>query len=194
MAKILARANGIANHPYCIKNDELKVYGWVDAVDITDFVAPVNNQSINNKPTSNPNFVVGKTKVKVKTGALNFDTKKSLATFVYQMTFDVIESAGDRIVIGVNGVVTAPINANDLTIVSGSSAVTSPAPSTSNIIPNKTKVKVKSGAKNYDTGKLLAAFVYTMKFDVIESKNGRVVIGLNGVVTAPVNEKDLIKV
>lgn len=54
------------------------------------------------------------------------------------------------------------------------------------------KVRVTKGAKTYYGGGL-ASFVYTTEYTVIESKGDRVVIGLNGVVTAAVNAKDLYK-
>ena len=54
-------------------------------------------------------------------------------------------------------------------------------------------VKVKSGAKTYDGG-ALAAFVYTQKYEVMELKGDRAVIGQNGQVTAAVNKADLIAV
>ena len=52
------------------------------------------------------------------------------------------------------------------------------------------KVRVKSGAKTYDGG-ALASFVYNTVYTVIEAKGDRVVIGLNGVVTAAVKASDL---
>ena len=52
------------------------------------------------------------------------------------------------------------------------------------------KVRVKSGAKTYDGGGL-ASFVYNTTYTVIETKGDRVVIGLNGVVTAAVKASDL---
>lgn len=51
-------------------------------------------------------------------------------------------------------------------------------------------VKVKSGAKTYDGG-ALAAFVYTQKYEVMELKGDRTVIGQHGQVTAAVNKADL---
>lgn len=64
-----------------------------------------------------------------------------------------------------------------------------PAPKT---IGKGSKVKVKSGAKDYKGGKL-ASFVYKTVYTVLEEPKGeRAVIGLNGVVTAAVNVKDLI--
>lgn len=52
------------------------------------------------------------------------------------------------------------------------------------------RVRVKSGAKTYDGG-ALASFVYNTVYTVIEAKGDRVVIGLNGVVTAAVKASDL---
>jgi len=71
----------------------------------------------------------------------------------------------------------------------------SPAPAATNSGDKATfskgdKVRVSSGAKTY-TGGGLASFVYTTVYTVLEVKGDRVVIGLNGVVTAAVNSKDL---
>ena len=52
------------------------------------------------------------------------------------------------------------------------------------------RVRVKSGARTYDGGGL-ASFVYNTVYTVIEAKGDRVVIGLNGVVTAAVKASDL---
>ena len=51
-------------------------------------------------------------------------------------------------------------------------------------------VKVKSGAKTYNGG-ALAVFVYTQKYEVMELKGDRAVIGQHGQVTAAVNKADL---
>jgi len=53
------------------------------------------------------------------------------------------------------------------------------------------KVKVKAGAKTYD-GSKLASIVYKTTYTVMEVKGTRVVIGLNGVVTAAVKKSDLL--
>lgn len=55
-------------------------------------------------------------------------------------------------------------------------------------------VKLKNGAKNYDTGKALANFVYQNNYYVMEIVRDRVVIGVDGNVTAAVKLSDLILV
>ena len=109
--------------------------------------------------------------------------------------------SGDRVVIdkssdGKNSICSA-ISSKYLTIVSGGSTTTTtttkPATTTTATatIKKGSKVKVKSGAKTY-TGGNLASFVYKTTYTVLEEPNGdRVVIGLNGQVTAAVNKKDL---
>lgn len=133
--------------------------------------------------------------VTVKKGAKTY-TGGNLASFVYSTKYTVLEEPkGDRVVIGLNGQVTAAVNAKDLTIVkSNSTAKPAPAPAPA---PAKTtfakgdKVTVKNGAKTY-TGGNLASFVYKTTYTVLEPPKGdRVVIGLNGQVTAAVNAKDL---
>lgn len=55
--------------------------------------------------------------VKLKTGAKNYDTGKALADFVYQNNYYVMEIVRDRVVIGVDGNVTAAVKLSDLVLV-----------------------------------------------------------------------------
>lgn len=90
-------------HPYhlvAVKGKGSTVYGWVDAADIARDATTL---------------AVG-AKVKVKAGAKTY-TGGSLASFVYRNTYEVIQIDGDRVVIGLNGAVTAAVKSSDLTIV-----------------------------------------------------------------------------
>lgn len=53
-------------------------------------------------------------KVKVKSGAKDY-SGSNLASFVYKNTYTILEISGDRIVIGINGAVTAAVHKNNLT-------------------------------------------------------------------------------
>lgn len=53
-------------------------------------------------------------KVKVKFRAKDY-SGSSLASFVYKNTYTILEISGDRVVIGVNGAVTAAVHKNNLT-------------------------------------------------------------------------------
>lgn len=100
-ARVTAMA-GNAKHPYHlikVAGGGSTVYGWVDASDIQVDGA----------------ITVG-AKVKVNKGAKTY-TGGSLASFVYNNTYTVMQMDGDRAVIGQNGVVTAAINKKDLTLV-----------------------------------------------------------------------------
>lgn len=55
-------------------------------------------------------------KVKVKSGAKDY-SGNSLASFVYKSTYTVMEISGNRVVIGVNGAVTAAVHKNNIIIV-----------------------------------------------------------------------------
>lgn len=138
--------------------------------------------------------------VTVKSGAKTY-TGGVLAPFVYKTQYTVLEKPkGDRVVIGRNGQVTAAVNSKDITVVkkaNGTSVATKPASSTKPSAPKTTKfhkgdkVTVNQGAKTY-TGGVLASFVYKTTYTVLEEPKGnRVVIGINGAVTAAVNAKDL---
>lgn len=53
------------------------------------------------------------------------------------------------------------------------------------------KVKVKSGAKDLNTGKLYSSFVYKTTYTVISISGNRVVFGLNGKITGATNKANL---
>lgn len=100
-AKVTAIAKN-AKHPYHlikVTGGGSTVYGWVDAADIQVEGA----------------VTVG-SKVKVTKGAKTY-TGGSLASYVYNNTYTVMQVDGDRVVIGLNGVVTAAVNSKDLTLV-----------------------------------------------------------------------------
>ena len=81
----------------------------------------------------------------------------------------------------------------DAFIVSGAAATApapKPAPKPTPAIKVGSKVRVKSGAKDYD-GRTLASFVYGRAYDVIQITGDRVVIGQGKTVTAAVRLKDL---
>ena len=89
-------------HPYhlvAVSGKGSTVYGWVDAADISGESATL---------------AVG-ARVKVKTGANTYNGD-SLASFVYKTTYQVIQIDGDRVVIGLNGAVTAAVKSSDLII------------------------------------------------------------------------------
>lgn len=80
------------------------------------------------------------------------------------------------------------VNTKYLTVVLG----TTTAASKAKTITKGTEVKVKTGAKDYNGAKL-ASWVYSTTYTVLEKPVGnRVVIGINGTVTAAVNKNDLI--
>ena len=54
-------------------------------------------------------------KVKVKSGAVVYETNESLSSFVYKTIFQIIEISGNRAVIGINGQVTTSIDKKYLT-------------------------------------------------------------------------------
>ena len=84
----------------------------------------------------------------------------------------------------------ATIYAGQVLKIPGASAPSAPEKSK---IEKGDRVRVKSGAKDYN-GKSLASFVYKTVYTVLEAPKGdRVVIGLNGVVTAAVHMADLME-
>ena len=98
-----ARVTAIAKsgrHPYHLiktTGSPSTVYGWVDAADIKGVGAAIAKGS----------------KVKVRKGAKTY-TGGGLASFVYNNTYTVMQIDGDRVVIGMNGAVTAAVKMSDL--------------------------------------------------------------------------------
>lgn len=101
-AKVTAVAKS-GKHPYHLiktTGSSSTVYGWVDAADVKE-VAPA---------------IVKGSRVKVAKGAKTYNGG-GLAPFVYTTIYTVIQIDGSRVVIGINGVVTAAVNIKDLTLV-----------------------------------------------------------------------------
>ena len=101
-AKVTAVAKS-GKHPYHLiktTGSSSTVYGWVDAADVKEVV---------------PAIVKG-SRVKVAKGAKTYNGG-SLASYVYTTTYTVIQIDGSRVVIGINGVVTAAVNIKDHTLV-----------------------------------------------------------------------------
>ena len=99
-AKITAIAKG-NKHPYHLVKDingSSTVYGWVDASYVTKYIIEKGS------------------KVQVKEGSKTY-TGGSLASYVYSTIYTVMEIKGSRVVIGINGEITAAINIKDLIIV-----------------------------------------------------------------------------
>lgn len=141
--------------------------------------------------TSITNPIIKGDKVKVKQGTTAYDGRK-LADFVYSTVYEVLESPkGDRAVIGINGKVTCAIKTSQLTVVNNVNSATSTTQTAT--FAKGDKVNVKQNATDFNGGKL-ADFVYDNTYTVLETpKENRVVIGVDGKVTAAVNAVNLIK-
>jgi hypothetical protein len=139
------------------------------------------------KPKKTPTKKPSKPKAKFAKGdkvtvkkAVTYDGK-SFKT--YYDVYDVIDIKGDKVVIGVNGTVTAAVKDENLT----KAASTSTAKKE---IKVGSTVKVKKGAKTFNGGHL-ASFVYERNHKVKEVNVDRVVITYNGIVIAAVRKSDL---
>ena len=124
-------------------------------------------------------------KVRVKQGSVDYDGA-SLASFVYNNIYDVIQASGNRIVIGIGNQVTCAINKDNLIKVNNNSETKIEK------IEEGNKVRVKQGATDYD-GTALAPFVYQNEYDVIQLSGDRAVIGIGNAVTAAINVSNLYK-
>lgn len=171
-----------------VRNDVAILMGKTDNVETT----------IPEKPTAS-NIKKGSV-VSIANGA-KYYSGKTVPSWVIKKNWIVKENPKeDRVVIdkssdGKNSICSA-ISSKYLTVVSSgsTSTTTKPTATTTVAIKNGSKVKVKSGAKTY-TGGNLASFVYKTTYTVLEEPKGdRVVIGLNGQVTAAIHKKNLILV
>lgn len=108
-------------------------------------------------------------KVKIKK-AVTYEGK-SFA--VYYDTYSVLEVDGDRVVIGINGKVTAALKDVNLTKVNKKAKT----------VTKGCKVKVKKGAKDYN-GNSVASFVYDKVYKVDELNGKRAVLDKKGICTA----------
>lgn len=129
--------------------------------------------------------------VRIRRGATDYDGT-NLQSWVYDYDgFTVIEvstSKPDRIVIGINGVVTAAMRLSDLIFDNASDV----SPSGSFSVGQN--VRIRQGATDYN-GATLQSWVYSYeRFTVIEigaANPNRIVIGIDGVVTAAMRAEDL---
>ena len=140
----------------------------------------------NNKPTTNT--IKKGDKVRVKSGAKTYDGG-NLASWVYDAVFDVMEVSGDRIVIGIDGAVTAAVNSKDLIVVT-TSAIKKPITTTTSKFKKGDKVRVVKKATAINGAKL-AFWVYHTVFDVLAVNGKNITIGLKGKVTATLLDSKL---
>lgn len=139
-------------------------------------------------------FSVGDS-IMIKQGAKDYNGVQ-LQQWVYSYeNFSIIEiskSDPDRVVFGINGVVTAAIHADNILTKGGNTAFV-----TASAFAVGDSVMIKQGAKDYN-GVTLQSWVYSYEgFTVIEVgkiNTDRIVVGINGVVTAAIRAEDLYSV
>ncbi len=136
-------------------------------------------ETVPKKPEAAPKFRVGD-KVKVKKA----EVYGGGSFTAYADTYEVIQVSGDRVVIGLNGIVTAAVHEKNLTKASSSGG------SGSASIKKGDTVKVLKN-QVYGGGSFK---VYYDTYEVLQVSGDRAVIGVNNVVTAAVHVKNLQKV
>lgn len=151
------------------------------------------------QPTPEPKPPSGKTLYRVQVGAFNVKTnatnymnklkKDGYDAFVVQVTKDGKQLY--RVQVGAFSVKSNAENYMKQLQKDGYDAFIVQVITATPTIKVGSKVKVKAGAGTY-TGGGLQSWVYTTIFSVMELKNNRAVIGLNGTVTAAMNINDLI--
>lgn len=173
------KADGYATSSGYVTN----VYNLVTTYNLTQFdsVQETVQAASTPAPASSSTFSTGD-----KVNVLNAVTYDGQSFKTYYSTYDVIQANGDRIVIGINGTVTAAVNAANLQKVSGAAT---PAQASIGV---GSRIKIRSGANQYGKGTGFASFVYSTVYTVIQISGDRVVFGLNGVVTGAVSKNDCI--
>ena len=131
-------------------------------------------------------------RVAVASGAKTY-TGGGLASWVYATEFTVIEADGDRVVIGLNGVVTAAMNAKNLKKLSGT-ATQPPDPVPALKVGDR--VRLTDDAVVYGTNTRLSSWVYGYNLFVREVDGDRIVVSAvsTGPVTGAVERKHLRKI
>lgn len=130
--------------------------------------------------TPPPSVVETKFKVgdKVKVvDPINYDNGNLFNLYFSQ--YDVMEVNGDRVVIGVGGVITSAISDFNIELVGNAPSVEQPTTA----ISVGSTVKVRGGATSYE-GANIASFVYSSTYEVYQISGNRAVIGQNSINTA----------
>lgn len=160
-----------------------KVGGISGNVDTdTCFTEYEEAETVPEKPEAAPKFRVGD-KVKVKKA----EVYGGGSFTAYADTYEVIQVSGDRVVIGLDGIVTAAVHEKNLAKISSSG---DSGPSSSTSIEKGDTVKVLKN-QVYGGGSFK---VYYDTYEVMQVSGDRAVIGVNNVVTAAVHVKNLQKV
>ena len=96
-------------------NKELKKMGVAIAEAIAEYLKlPKKEKKV---AAEKPKTLKVGSKVKIKLGAIDLNTKKKYATWVYQKTYKVISISGNRVVFGLDGVATGATSKSNIILV-----------------------------------------------------------------------------
>lgn len=142
-----------------------------------------NSQQKTEKPStsafsSSSNLKVG-LNCKIRNGAHDLNTGKPFASFVYTKIYTVLQIAGNRVVFGTGGQVTGAVNASDIITQYGGTS----SADTGKQLTVGARIRIKNGARDLNTGKTFAGFVYNSVYNVIQINGTRVVFGVGSAVT-----------
>lgn len=137
------------------------------------------SSSLNNNQTASCKLKKGDI-VKV-TNPIQYDNGKTFKC--WYSTYDVLSVNNDRVVIGKDGIITAAVSSDNLSLVTESKTVDE-----TDEIKTGSTVKVLNPIQ-YDNGKTFKCWYEN--YTVMEIKGDRVVIGKDGLVTAAINKKYL---
>lgn len=100
------------------ENSELKVMGKALAKAAADWLnLPKKNAAAgNDSPAKSSAGLKKGSKVKIKPGAKDLNTKKQYSSFVYKTTYTVISIDGDRVVFGLKGIATGATSKSNITL------------------------------------------------------------------------------
>lgn len=124
--------------------------------------------------------------IKIKSDAKDLNTGGKYADFVYNTIYKVIQVSGDRVVFGQGSTVIGAVSKSNI-IVQNSSSTTA-----TKTLKVGSKIKIKSGSKDLNTGTTYASFVYNTVYTVSEISGDRVVFNNGSTVMGAVSKSNAI--
>lgn len=166
---------------YSKKSNAESMLKKVKASGFDAFITTTGGTASSTNTSGSGSIVVGAS-VKIRSGAKDLNTGGSYANFVYNTAYKVIEVNGDRVVFGQGNTVIGAVSKSNI-ILQGTTATTS-----AKALKVGSKIKIKSGAKDLNTGTTYASFVYKTVYTVSEISEDRVVFNNGSTVMGAVSK------
>lgn len=187
---IVVKSNGLYKvqiGAYSKKSNAESMLTKVKKAGFDAFITTTGGTSTSTNSGATTGLKVGSS-VKIKAGAKDLNTGTTYASFVYNTTYTVKEISGDRVVFGNASTIIGAVSKSYITVVSGGSSTTS---TTTKTLKVGSKIKIKSGAKDLNTGTTYASFVYSTVYTVSEISGDRVVFNNGNTVMGAVSKSNV---